>query len=321
MSVWQRGWLLRLSMTSTSNDSAGQQVREKKFMVIVKNSVPLVGEIKPAMVGNAFGNGACWMEMDGKIIMLSLSAPAPSLACLLSSNPGGLQIFKNNNALFKAGLSPSQTFLYFWAGFSTCLSVAMLYLIICPLLFLLGQDTFKLATFDTYEYFLFFLPFMLAQSLLMVISYRGVPSPTLKRSFQESVFMLFCYIRAVITVMLGIKLGFKVTNKDGETSAFRKSLNWCIPFLIYYLTAIPSIVFGVLKIIQAYYSTPKNDYSTMIAVSVSIFWIVMMMWQMWPPLGVLLDEMWRSTAINQRKAVEEEEEDNNDEARHHDDAV
>ena len=214
---------------------------------------------------------------------------------------GGLQIFKHHNALGKRGLSFTQKFLYFWAGFSTCLSVAMLYLIICPIFFLLGQDKLKLATFDTMEYFMYFLPFLFLQALCMRISYRGLDPMYLKRSFQESVFMLFCYARAVITVMVGIKLGFKVTNKDGDSSAFRKSFNWCIPFVIYYLLAIPSMCFGVIKMVAAYNSSPHHDPSTMIAVVVSLFWITLIMWQMWPPMGFLLQGLIRDYNNNKKE--------------------
>lgn len=125
---------------------------------------------------------------------------------------GGLQIFRNHNALTKTGLSHTQRLLYFWAGLSTCLSLAMLFLIICPAIYLVGATNIKLATFDTIDYLLYFLPFMALQVLCMTISYRGLQHPALylKRSFQESVFMLFCYARAVLTVFLGVKVSQKL---------------------------------------------------------------------------------------------------------------
>jgi len=49
---------------------------------------------------------------------------------------GGLQIFMRNNALFKKGLTTSQRFLYFWAGFNTCLSIPMIYVVLCPVIYL-----------------------------------------------------------------------------------------------------------------------------------------------------------------------------------------
>lgn len=119
---------------------------------------------------------------------------------------GGLEIFVRNNALFKKGLKPQQRFLYFWAGFNTCLAIPMIYLIYCPIIYLLGQGMVKIATFDTYEYFMFFCPYMFLQIICMHVSYRTVPKIYLTRSLQESIFMLFCYARAVITVVLGIKV-------------------------------------------------------------------------------------------------------------------
>jgi len=127
---------------------------------------------------------------------------------------GGLQIFVKHNALTKPGLTAAQRFLYFWAGFNTCLSIPMIYLILCPIMYLIGQGSFKIATFDTYEYFVAFGPYMLLQMVCMKISYRDVPSIYLRRSFQESVFMLFCYARAVITVVLGLKV--RPINDNGQ---------------------------------------------------------------------------------------------------------
>ena len=200
---------------------------------------------------------------------------------------GGLEIFVRNNALFKRGLSPTQKFLYFWAGFNTCLSIPMVYLIYCPIIYLLGQSKVQIATFDTVEYFVFFLPYMFLQLCCMRISYRDVPAIYLRRSLQESVFMLFCYARAVITVVVGFKLGFKVTSKDAEASEFRKSFNWCIPYVMYYFLGSMSLGFGVLNMYRAY-QAPDHSPKSMAAVAVSLFWIVFIMWQMWPPIGYLL---------------------------------
>jgi cellulose synthase (UDP-forming) len=76
---------------------------------------------------------------------------------------GGLQIFVKNNALFKRGLPPATRFLYFWSGFNTCLALPMIYLIYCPVIFLLGGGGVRIATFDTYQYFVFFLFYMFLQ--------------------------------------------------------------------------------------------------------------------------------------------------------------
>jgi cellulose synthase (UDP-forming) len=76
---------------------------------------------------------------------------------------GGLEIFVRNNALFKRGLNPVQRFLYFWAGFNTCLAIPMIYLVYCPIIYLLGQGGVQIATFDTVQYFIFFMPYMILQ--------------------------------------------------------------------------------------------------------------------------------------------------------------
>ena len=121
---------------------------------------------------------------------------------------GGLQIFMKNNALFKPGLTRSQIFLYFWAGFNTCLSLPMIYVIFCPIVNLFGCGYVKIASCNTYEYFFYFAPYMFLQLICMKLSYKDVPNIYLRRSLEESVFMLFCYARAVITVVLGIEVSF-----------------------------------------------------------------------------------------------------------------
>ncbi len=82
----------------------------------------------------------------------------------------------------------------------------MIYLIYCPIIYLLGQGGVQIATFDTVQYFIFFMPYMILQICCMSISYRDVPKIYLRRSLQESIFMLFCYARAVVTVVFGFKV-------------------------------------------------------------------------------------------------------------------
>lgn len=83
------------------------------------------------------------------------------------------------------------------------------------------------------------------------------------------------------------QLGFKVTSKDGDSSEFRKSFNWVIPCFIYYFLGSMSIGFGILNMFSAY-QAPDHAPSSQIAVAVSLFWIIFIMWQMWPPVGFLI---------------------------------
>ena len=75
-----------------------------------------------------------------------------------------------------------------------------------PIICLLTMGSFRVAVFDTYEYFIVFLPYAVLQVICMKISYRGLSFMTMVRSFQESVFMVFCYARAVFSVMFGMKV-------------------------------------------------------------------------------------------------------------------
>ena len=107
---------------------------------------------------------------------------------------------------------------------------------------------------------------------------------------------------AVVLFLLQ-QLGFKVTNKDGEVSEFRKSFNWIIPFLIYYFMASLAMGFGVLKMYFTYQYGGNHGTSDVIAVGVSLLWICITMWQMWPPIGMLLKSL---DAKPHKAAVQEE---------------
>ena len=97
-------------------------------------------------------------------------------------------------------------------------------------------------------------------------------------------------------------MGFKVTSKDGDTSEFRKSFNWLIPLVMYYLLASISFGFGVIQMANAY-SKPDHAPKNMVAIGVSLFWICVIMWQMWPPIGFLI----RSVASKGDKASTQEQ--------------
>jgi len=77
---------------------------------------------------------------------------------------------------------------------------------LCSYISRCSQGTIRLAAFDSSEYFVYFVPFMFFHFLCMRLSYRGVPKMYLRRSLEESVFMLFCYARAFLTVVLGLKV-------------------------------------------------------------------------------------------------------------------
>jgi hypothetical protein len=184
-------------------------------------------------------------------------------------------------------LTSMQRFLYFRSGFNTTLAISMIYLLYCPVIYLLGQGLVKIATFDTYECLYFFTPYTLLQFVCMRISYREVPKVYLRRSFQKSVLMLFCYDRPIISIVLGIKvswggaidgyqafrthaprvcavsvrvqLGFKMTSKDADTSESRKSFIWCIPFFMYYLLGSLSLGWGAQDVLSVPGARPRAE--------------------------------------------------------------
>lgn len=201
---------------------------------------------------------------------------------------GAVEIFFYHNSIWRQGLSLKQKYLYFWAGLQALLGFPLLLVCIVPFI-ALGNPGIAVAPVDAGEYLYFMGAFMTFTIWMLLVSYRDVPKLYLMRSVQESVFMLFCKMDAVFKVLRHGKMVFAVTNKDAQESQIKKEFGHIIPHIIYYLLA------GLCVARVAYNSTlPNFTQEKLLGQGVSCIWIAVVLWQLYPPIGMVFGEFYDS---------------------------
>ena len=142
---------------------------------------------------------------------------------------------------------------------------------------------------DAGEYLYFMGAFMTFTVWMLITSYRDVPKLYLMRSVQESVFMLFCKMEAVFQVTRHGKMVFAVTKKDAQQTMLGKEVQHIIPHICYYILSI----LAVAKVV--YSSTlPDMTQDKLLGQGVSLIWIAVVLWQLYPPIGVVMGEFFDS---------------------------
>jgi len=213
---------------------------------------------------------------------------------------GAVEIFVRNNALVTPGLNFKQTYLYFWSGFQAVLAYPLLMVCCVPFL-ALANKKILVAPVDTDEYLFYMGSFLFFNIWMLVVSYRGVPKLYLVRSVQESVFMLYMKLQSVAEVLFKGKLAFVTTTKNvnGEQSALRKDLVHIIPHILYYIAAALATAWALYHIVQ-----PGYLYDYIMADVVSLIWIYVVLWQLWPPIDVVLADARKRMASASKSAKE-----------------
>lgn len=91
---------------------------------------------------------------------------------------------------------------------------------------------------------------------------------------------------------------FAVTKKGAETSQIRKELGHVIPHVLYFFLA----ALAVARV--AYNSTlPEVTQERLLGQGVSCIWIAVVLWQLYPPIGVVLAEARESMRAPKGKAA------------------
>jgi len=213
---------------------------------------------------------------------------------------GAVEIFIRNNALFCSGLNMRQTYLYFWSGFQAIIAYPLLMVCVVPFISLADKNI-QVSPSQADEYLYYMGTFLFFNIWMLIVSYRDVPMLYLVRSVQESVFMLYMKLQSVAEVLFKGKLQFVTTSKNvGETSAFYKDLVHIIPHIIYYIAAMIGTAWAVYNVVQ-----PNAKYEYIMADVVSLIWIYVVLWQLWPPIGVVLaDARKRMQQQSAAKAME-----------------
>lgn len=212
---------------------------------------------------------------------------------------GAVEIFCFHNSFFKKGLTLKQKYLYFWSGFNSFMAIPLLYVIITPFIQVLFPEL-VIAPQDDGDYVNFTGAFLFFNILMLFACYRHVPKLYLARSVQESVFMLFNKISAVMQVALKGKLKFITTNKNAdEVSPLREDLSHIIPHVSYWITGILCITTLICELIfisqqkvtDEFLTTEEKQNRIDAIISkkiVPVIWISIAMWQTWPPISVFI---------------------------------
>lgn len=210
---------------------------------------------------------------------------------------GAVEIFFYHNSLWRQGLTLKQKYLYFWAGLQALLGFPLFLVCIIPFI-ALADYRVAVAPVDAGMYLYFMGAFMTFTVWMLFVSYRDVPKLYLMRSVQESVFMLFCKVDAVFKVLRHGKMVFAVTNKDIQQSQMRKEFGHIIPHMLYYI--LSALCFARV----AYNATlPTFTREKLLGQAVSLIWISVVLWQLYPPIGMVFGEYFNSLKKPAKRAA------------------
>lgn len=142
------------------------------------------------------------------------------------------------------------------------------YIIITPILTYLICNTiinffFVNQVFGSHMYLYYFGSFSLIHTIILIILYSSIPLIYLIRSFQESVFMINCYMVVLFYYIFRLPYSFELTSKK-KKNGHCISFLWCIPYLLYFL--------GVI------YLSRKSE-----TIDVNLIWTFVICIQMLPP--------------------------------------
>jgi hypothetical protein len=96
------------------------------------------------------------------------------------------------------------------------------------------------------------------------------------------------------------QLQFVTTSKGGaaDQSPLRKDLGHVIPHLIYYACAMVALGKVVYEA-----TLPSATFETILASMVSLIWVAVVMWQCWPPIGLIIKGVFDRIQVAQEKPV------------------
>ncbi|WP_284984003.1 glycosyltransferase family 2 protein [Arthrobacter sp. efr-133-TYG-118] len=176
---------------------------------------------------------------------------------------GTIQVLLRENPLVQRGLKWGQRLMYFATMWSYLSGFAAVIYFAAPIVYLvLGILPVSSLSFD---FFIRFIPFMIANQLLFAVAGRGIPT---WRGQQYSLALFPTWIKACTTaarnVWFGRPLGFAVTPKDRQEGGPRWSL------------IRPQIVVSILLVIAAVVGIARltTGLSEPIGTLVNVVWVV-----------------------------------------------
>ncbi len=203
---------------------------------------------------------------------------------------GSIDIFMNDNPLFRKGMSIKQKLMYaasFWSNLSAVWNIIFL---LCPIVYFLTS----IAPVNAYNttFYLHFLPFILTAELAMMIGTWGVAGYKGKTNFLA---FFPVNLRALWTVLRGRKISFPTTPKERQTGTF---LNLVIPQMLVFGLSLFSMCFAWLS----YHTGSFGSYSFG-GLVLNTFWIINNMLAMW---GMITAAFWSPPSEKEKEQASEE---------------
>jgi len=189
---------------------------------------------------------------------------------------GSIDIFMNDNPIFRKGLNLKQKLMYsasFWSNLSAIWNVIFL---ACPIIYFLTS----IAPVSAYDvtFYLHFLPYVLTAELAMMVGTWGVAGFKGKTNFLS---FFPVNMRALWTVLRGQKISFPTTPKERQTGNFFKLV---IPQALVFFVSLFSLAYAWTG-----YSTGMWGGYSIGGLVLNTFWILNNMLAMW---GMMAAAFW-----------------------------
>ena len=206
---------------------------------------------------------------------------------------GSIDIFMNDNPIFRKGLTFKQKLMYgasFWSNLSAIWNIIFL---ACPIVYFLTS----IAPVSAYDvtFYLHFLPYVLTAEIAMMLGTWGVAGYKGKTNFLS---FFPVNLRALWTVLRGQKISFPTTPKERQTGSFFKLV---IPQITVFGLSLFALLFAWIG-----YSTGAWGSYSFGGLVLNTFWIINNMMAMW---GMIAAAFWTPPAESndQEQATNSEE--------------
>lgn len=206
---------------------------------------------------------------------------------------GSIDIFMNDNPIFRKGLTFKQKLMYgasFWSNLSAIWNIIFL---ACPIVYFLTS----IAPVSAYDvtFYLHFLPYVLTAEIAMMLGTWGVAGYKGKTNFLS---FFPVNLRALWTVLRGQKISFPTTPKERQTGSFFKLV---IPQITVFGLSLFALLFAWIG-----YSTGSWGSYSFGGLVLNTFWIINNMMAMW---GMIAAAFWTPPAESndQEQATNSEE--------------
>ncbi|MFN3663393.1 MAG: cellulose synthase, partial [Yoonia sp.] len=146
---------------------------------------------------------------------------------------GTLDILRNDNPLFRRGLTIPQKLMYAMTFYSYLSPLWNIVFLLAPIIFLFSGVA-PVATYSL-DFFLHIIPFLLLNEMAQMIGLWGTPVMKGRRWYLA---MFPLTLKALWSVLRGQKISFTVTPKDRASGRYLKLVRWQILLVVVNLAAL-----------------------------------------------------------------------------------